>query len=132
MKPTNSKIRILIADDEAHIRRSFIDILEFEKAEVVEAKDGFEAVVKVRQMHFDAAFLDIKMPNLDGIKALEKIVEHSPDLPVIMISGHGDIQTAVECTKIGAYAFLQKPFDGARLAAAVRTCLDLSETTRRP
>lgn len=124
MKPTNIKTRILVADDEAHIRRTLRDILEFEKAEVVEARDGLEAVIKVRQQHFDVAFLDIKMPNLDGIKALEKIIEHSPDLPVIMITGHGDVQTAVECTKIGAYGFLQKPIDLNVLLITLRNALE--------
>jgi two-component system, NtrC family, nitrogen regulation response regulator NtrX len=130
---SKNKIRLLVADDEAHIRRTLIDILEFEKAEVMEARDGLEAYIKCKQFQFDAVFLDIKMPGMDGIKALEKILELQPDLPVIMISGHGDIQTAVECTKIGAYAFLPKPIDLNSMLITLRNALDhrgLVNTTR--
>ncbi len=123
MKSTN-KIRILVADDEAHIRRTLVDILEFEKADVVEARDGLEAYIKVKQQHFDVVFLDVKMPGMDGIKALEKIMEYNSDVPVIMISGHGDIQTAVECTKIGAYAFLPKPIDLNSMLITMRNALE--------
>lgn len=122
-KSTN-KIRILVADDEAHIRRTLVDILEFEKADVVEARDGLEAYIKVKQQHFDVVFLDVKMPGMDGIKALEKIMEYNSDVPVIMISGHGDIQTAVECTKIGAYAFLPKPIDLNSMLITMRNALE--------
>jgi two-component system, NtrC family, nitrogen regulation response regulator NtrX len=130
---SKNKIRLLVADDEAHIRRTLIDILEFEKAEVIEARDGLEAYIKCKQFQFDAVFLDIKMPGMDGIKALEKILEIQPDLPIIMISGHGDIQTAVECTKIGAYAFLPKPIDLNSMLITLRNALErknLVGTTR--
>ena len=101
-----------------------VDILEFEKAEVVEARNGLEALIKVRQQHFDAAFLDIKMPEMDGIKALEEILKVAPDLPVIMISGHGDTQTAVECTKIGAFNFLTKPIELNLMLITLRNALE--------
>ncbi len=132
MKSTN-KIRILVADDEAHIRRTLVDILEFEKADVVEARDGLEAYIKVKQQNFDCVFLDVKMPGMDGIKALEKMMEYNADLPVVMISGHGDIQTAVECTKIGAYGFLPKPIDLNSMLITMRNALEhkaLSAQTR--
>ncbi len=118
--------KILIVDDEAAIRRSIRDILEFEKYEVVEASNGMEALVKVKQKAFDVIILDIKMPQMDGMEALGRLQVIAPDVPVIMISGHGDIDTALEAVRKGAFDYLGKPFDARRLLITVRNALDKS------
>lgn len=118
--------KILIVDDEAAIRRTLREILQFEKYDVDEAADGLEGLVKVKQKSYDVILLDIKMPKMDGMEALERIQELSPDAPVIMISGHGTIETAVEAVKKGAFDFLSKPPDLDRLLITVRNALDKS------
>lgn len=118
--------KILIVDDEAPIRRVLKDILENEKYEVHEAVDGVDAIARMKQKRFDVVFMDIKMPKLDGISALERIVEIQPDLPVIMISGHGDVNDAVVSVRKGAFDFIQKPLDLNRLLITVRNALDKS------
>jgi DNA-binding NtrC family response regulator len=118
--------KILIVDDEAAIRRTLREILQFEKYDVDEAADGLEGLVKVKQKSYDVILLDIKMPKMDGMEALERIQELSPDTPVIMISGHGTIETAVEAVKKGAFDFLSKPPDLNRLLITVRNALDKS------
>ena len=118
--------RILIVDDEASIRRTLKDILEFESFIVDEAADGMEGVVKVKQGSYDVVILDVKMPKLDGMEALERIQAMQSDLPVIMISGHGDINTAVEAVKKGAFDFIQKPTDLNRLLITIRNAMDKS------
>jgi two-component system, NtrC family, nitrogen regulation response regulator NtrX len=118
--------KILIVDDEGAIRRTLREILQFEKYDVEEAADGLEALVKIKQRSFDIILLDIKMPKMDGMEALERIQELSPDTPVIMISGHGTIETAVEAVKKGAFDFLSKPPDLNRLLITVRNALDKS------
>src|SRR6056297_1583961 len=103
--------KILVVDDDAGIRRTLRDILEFERYEVDETGDGLSCLVKVKQNKYDVVILDIKMPEMDGMEALDRIQEIAPDVPVIMISGHGNIDTAVEAVKKGAFDFIQKPPD---------------------
>ncbi len=118
--------RILIVDDERSIRRTLRDILEMEKYEVAEAEDGLTCLVKVKQDKYDVIILDIKMPKMDGMDVMDRLAEVAPDLPVIMISGHGDIDTAVEAVKKGAFDFISKPPDLNRLLITVRNALDKS------
>ena len=94
--------KILIIDDERSIRATLKEILEFEKYLVETAQDGIEGYKMAEEKNFDLIFCDIKMPKIDGIETLKKIVENNILSPVIMISGHGDIETAVQTLKIGA------------------------------
>ncbi len=117
---------ILIIDDEPSIRSVLRDILEMEGYVVEEAKDGIDALSKVKKTKFDAAICDIKMPKMDGMELLERINILSPDTPVIMISGHGNIETAVEAVKKGAFDYISKPPDLNRLLITIRNALDKS------
>ncbi len=118
--------KILIVDDERSIRRTLREILEFEKYEVEEASDGMECLVKVKKTPPDVIILDIKMPKLDGMETLDRLQLLRPDTPVIMISGHADIETAVECVRKGAFDFVAKPPDLNRLLITIRNALDKS------
>lgn len=118
--------KILIIDDEPSIRSVLRDILEMEDYKVEEAKDGIDALSKVKKTKFDAAICDIKMPKMDGMELLERINILSPDTPVIMISGHGNIETAVEAVKKGAFDYISKPPDLNRLLITIRNALDKS------
>lgn len=118
--------KILIVDDDKGIRRTLKDILEFEKYEVEEAEDGLTCLVKVKQDKYDVIILDIKMPKMDGMDAIDRLQELCPEVPVIMISGHGNIDTAVEAVKKGAFDFISKPPDLNRLLITVRNALDKS------
>ncbi|MBK9272194.1 MAG: sigma-54-dependent Fis family transcriptional regulator [Saprospiraceae bacterium] len=118
--------RILIVDDEQSIRRVLKDILELEKYQVEEAVDGLDCLVKLKQHEYDAIILDIKMPKMDGMEALEKIQTLAPDTPIVMISGHATIDTAVEAVKKGAYDFISKPPDLNRLLITLRNAIDKS------
>ncbi|MEP7268543.1 MAG: sigma-54 dependent transcriptional regulator [Saprospiraceae bacterium] len=118
--------KVLIADDERSIRRTLREILEFEKFTVDEAGDGLECLSKVKQCEYDVLLLDIKMPNLDGLETLEKIQQICPDLPVIMISGHANIDTAVDAVKKGAFDFISKPPDLNRMLITIRNAMDKS------
>lgn len=118
--------KILIVDDDKSIRKTLRDILEFEKYEIDEAGDGVECIVKIKQNVYDVIILDVKMPKMDGMEAIEKIQGISPDIPVVMISGHGNIDTAVEAVKKGAFDFIQKPPDLNRLLITLRNALDKS------
>lgn len=118
--------KILIIDDEPSIRSVLRDILEMENYEVEEAKDGIDALSKVKKTKFDAAICDIKMPKMDGMELLERVNILSPDTPVIMISGHGNIETAVEAVKKGAFDYISKPPDLNRLLITIRNALDKS------
>jgi two-component system nitrogen regulation response regulator NtrX len=119
--------RILIIDDERSIRSTLKEILEYEKYEIVEANDGAEGLQLLKKEDFDLVMCDIKMPKMDGMEVLSAASELKPDLPFIMISGHGSIDTAVEATKKGAYDFLQKPPDLNRLLITVRNALEKKE-----
>jgi DNA-binding NtrC family response regulator len=116
--------KILIIDDERFIRASLREILEYEKFEVSEAKDGEEGLAKIQEEEFDLVLCDIKMPKMDGIEVLDhaKAMEKPPQF--IMISAHGSIETAVEATKKGAFDFIPKPPDLNRLLLTVRNALD--------
>ncbi len=115
--------KILIIDDEAPIRRVLRDILENESYQVDDASTGMEALQQIKEQDFDAIFCDIKMPEMDGIEVLEAIRQES-DVPVIMLSGHGTIETAVEAIKKGAFDFIPKPPDLNRLLITLRNALD--------
>lgn len=125
--------KILIVDDEMPIRRILREILEFEQYDVEEASDGLECVSKVQREKYDVVIMDIKMPKMDGIEALERLQILSPETPVIMVSGHGTIDTAVEAVKKGAFDFISKPPDLNRMLITVRNAMEKAElvTTTR-
>ncbi|MBI1228343.1 MAG: response regulator [Bacteroidetes bacterium] len=118
--------QVLIVDDEVPIRRTLKEILEFEKFKVDEACDGLECLVQLKKTQYDVILMDIKMPKMDGMEALERIQTLAPDTPVVMISGHANIDTAVEAVKKGAFDFISKPPDLNRLLITVRNALDKS------
>lgn len=113
-------MRVLIIDDERAIRNSLKEILTDEGYDADIAEDGAAAISKVEKEKFDVIFCDIKMPGMDGIEVLDKLVEMGVDAAVVMISGHGDIDTAVECIKKGAFDFVQKPLDLNRILITVK------------
>ncbi|VXD16422.1 sigma-54 dependent transcriptional regulator [Marinoscillum sp. 108] len=117
---------ILIVDDEKTIRQALKDILEDESYEVSEAPDGEAAWALLEEQTFDAVLCDIKMPKMDGVELLSKAMESGMDVPFIMISAHGTIETAVDATKKGAFDFIQKPPDLNRLLLTVRNALSNS------
>ena len=119
--------RILVIDDERSIRNTLKDILEFEKYQVEVAEDGFKALEMIKAADYDVVLCDIKMPGMDGIEVLQKIEEMKPDTPVVMISGHGNIDTAVESIKKGAFDFIEKPLDLNRLLITLRNAMDKSK-----
>jgi DNA-binding NtrC family response regulator len=116
--------KILIIDDEKSIRNAIREILEYEKFQVDEAEDGLQGVVRVKTNKYDVILCDIKMPKMDGIEVLERLLLLAPDTPVVMISGHGNIETAVDALKQGAYDYIPKPLDLNRLLVSVRNALD--------
>ena len=116
--------KILVIDDQRSIRSTLKDILEMEGHTVVLAEDGAQGVEAFGADSFDVVLTDIKMPNMDGMEVLDKIMETRPDCPVIMISGHGDIDTAVESIKKGAYDFIQKPLDLNRLLITIKNAVE--------
>lgn len=126
--------KILVIDDEESIRNTLQEILEYEKYEVDLASEGNEGLEFIKQNTYDVILSDIKMPGLDGIEVLERVIRLQPDAPVIMISGHGNIDTAVEAIKKGAYDFIEKPLDLNRLLITIKNALDKStlvEETKR-
>jgi len=118
--------KILVIDDERSIRNTLKDILEYEKYEVDLAEDGKKALEAVKHAEYDIILCDIKMPGMDGIEVLEQLNTLAPDSPVVMISGHGNIDTAVESIKKGAYDFIEKPLDLNRLLITIRNAMDKS------
>ncbi len=118
--------KILIIDDEKNIRNTLREILEYEKYEVEEAPDGEKGMEMINEKQYDVVLCDIKMPKLDGIEVLEEIMKSGIDIPFIMISAHGTIETAVEATKKGAFDFIEKPPDLNRLLLSIRNALDRS------
>ena len=119
--------KILIVDDESSIRRVFRDILEHEKYTVDEAADGMDALAKIEKTKYDVIIMDIKMPKMDGLETLSKIQNISADVPVIMISGHADIETAVQAVKMGAFDFISKPLDLQRILITIRNAMEKLE-----
>ena len=118
--------KILVIDDERSIRNTLKDILEYEKYEVDLAEDGNKGIEKVQNAEYDIILCDIKMPGLDGIEVLERLVVIAPDTPVVMISGHGNIDTAVDSIKKGAFDYIEKPLDLNRLLITIRNGMDKS------
>jgi DNA-binding NtrC family response regulator len=114
---------ILIADDEPGIRETLRKLLEFESYRVMLAEDGPSALDLARDQAVDMMLLDIKMPGMDGLDVLSEIHREKPELPVVIISGHGTIQTAVEATRLGAYDFIEKPIDADRILLVIRNGL---------
>src|ERR1044071_8455272 len=117
---------ILIIDVEKAIRKTLSEILSFEGYKIEEAGDGEEGLKKFKEKSYDVVLCDIKMPKIDGIEFLQKAGESNPDIPVIMISGHGNIDTAVEAVKTGAYDYISKPPDLNRLLITIRNAMDKS------
>lgn len=116
--------KILVVDDERAIRRALREILEFEEFEVDEAENGKEGLQKATSEHYDVIFCDIKMPEMDGMEVLEGILKAKVEAPVIMISGHGNIETAVQAIKKGAFDFIEKPLDLNRILVTIRNAKD--------
>ncbi|QZE14688.1 sigma-54 dependent transcriptional regulator [Halosquirtibacter laminarini] len=112
--------KILVIDDERSIRNSLKDILSFEDFDVDTAEDGIKAIEMIKKNNYRIALCDIKMPNMDGIEVLEKCIPIAPETSFVMISGHGNIDTAVECIKKGAFDFIEKPIDLNRLLITIR------------
>lgn len=119
-------MKILIVDDERAIRNSLKEILGDEGYDVDVAEEGAEALKMAAAEHYDIVFCDIKMPGMDGVEVLGKLVSEGSDSAVVMISGHGDIDTAVECIKKGAFDFIQKPLDLNRILITVKNATDRS------
>jgi two-component system nitrogen regulation response regulator NtrX len=115
--------RILVIDDETGIREAIRMTLEYEGYKIDEARSGQEGLDKAARVPYDAILLDIKMPILDGIEVLENLREQRIMTPVVMVSGHGDVHTAVECTKRGAFDFLEKPLNRDKLLLTVRNAV---------
>lgn len=118
--------KILIIDDEKSIRKTLREILEFEKFKVDDTEDGMSGLEFLKKNSYNIVLCDIKMPKMDGMEVLEKIQKITPDTPVVMISGHGNIETAVEAIKKGAYDFIQKPLDLNRILVTIRNAMDKS------
>ncbi len=117
-------MKLLIIDDEKSIRNTLKEILEFEGHEVTLAADGAEGLAFATSNNYEVIFSDIKMPNMDGMELLDKLNEANVESSVIMISGHGSIDTAVECIKKGAFDFIQKPLDLNRILITLRNATD--------
>jgi two-component system nitrogen regulation response regulator NtrX len=122
--------RLLVVDDEKGIRDALVQLFEYEGHQVSAAEDGMTGIDLAAKTHPDVIFLDVKMPGLDGLDALARIKESDPAALVVMISGHGTIDTAVEATRKGAYDFLEKPLDSDRLMVTLRRALELKGLTR--
>ncbi len=121
--------KILVIEDEASIRRVLVKILteENEAYTVEEAEDGFKGLEMIRKNDYDLALCDIKMPKMDGVEVLEAARKLKPEIPFIMISGHGDLDTAVNTMRLGAFDYISKPPDLNRLLTTVRNALDRKE-----
>jgi DNA-binding NtrC family response regulator len=121
--------KILIIEDEAAIRRVLVKILseESDTYEVTEAEDGLEGIEKIKKDDFDLILCDIKMPKMDGVEVLEAVKKIKPEVPIVMISGHGDLDTAVNTMRLGAFDYISKPPDLNRLLNTVRIALDRKE-----
>jgi two-component system, NtrC family, nitrogen regulation response regulator NtrX len=122
--------RILLTDDEQGVRRALREILEFEGYQILEAADGETALKMLETEVVDLMFLDVKMKGMDGLEVLEALRERNVEFPVIMLTGHGNIDTAVQSTRLGAFDFLQKPPDLNRLLISVRNALDRNHLFR--
>ncbi|MBN2165589.1 MAG: sigma-54-dependent Fis family transcriptional regulator [Marinilabiliaceae bacterium] len=119
--------KILVIDDQKSIRNTLKDVLEYEGHEVAVAEHGLDGVEMFKNDKFEVVLCDIKMPEMDGIEVLGRIIEINPDVPVIMISGHGNIDTAVDAIKKGAYDFIEKPLDLNRILVTIRNAFEKKE-----
>lgn len=121
--------KILIIEDEAAIRRVLVKILseENDAYQVEEAEDGLEGIEKIKKEDYDLVLCDIKMPKMDGVEVLEAAKKIKPEIPIVMISGHGDLDTAVNTMRMGAFDYISKPPDLNRLLNTVRNALDRKE-----
>jgi two-component system nitrogen regulation response regulator NtrX len=121
--------KILVIEDEAAIRRVLVKILseESEKYQVEEAEDGLLGIEMIRKDDYDLVLCDIKMPKMDGVEVLEAIKKLKPEIPIVMISGHGDLDTAVNTMRLGAFDYISKPPDLNRLLNTVRNAVDRKE-----
>src|SRR5574344_26718 len=117
-------MKVLIIDDERSIRNTLKEILEFEGHEISLAADGKEGLDAASVTNFDVIFCDIKMPGMDGIEVLDKLIESGNDASVVMITGHGSVDTAVECIKKGAFDFIQKPLDLNRILITLKNATE--------
>src|SRR5262245_11717453 len=119
------KRQILVADDEANLRRLLAAQLQQDGFEVHTVADGAEAITALKDHHIDAVITDLRMPHVDGLQLLRHCQEHYPELPVILITAHGTVETAVEAMRSGAFDYISKPFDRTEMrnvvAKAVRT-----------
>jgi two-component system, NtrC family, nitrogen regulation response regulator NtrX len=121
-----NKIKILIVDDDPTIRESLQEILSYEGYECSNASDGKRALEKLKNEKIDLMLLDLKLPRINGMEVLKESIKIKPELPVIMISGQGTIQLAVEATKLGAYDFLEKPLEAERTLLTIKNALEKS------
>lgn len=121
--------KILIIEDEAAIRRVLVKILseESDTYQVIESEDGLEGIELIKKEDFDLILCDIKMPKMDGVEVLEAVKKIKPEIPIVMISGHGDLDTAVNTMRLGAFDYISKPPDLNRLLNTVRIALDRKE-----
>lgn len=121
--------KILVIEDEAAIRRVLVKILseESDSYNVQEAEDGLKGIETIKKEDFDLVLCDIKMPKMDGVEVLEAARKLKPEIPFIMISGHGDLDTAVNTMRLGAFDYISKPPDLNRLLTTVRNALDRKE-----
>jgi len=121
--------RVLVVDDEKGIREALQQVLEYEEIEVQACASGSEALVRYAEFRPHLVFLDVKMQGMDGLETLRKLRELDPRAQVVMISGHGTVQTAVEATQLGAYDFLEKPLDTDRILLTLRNALQHLDLT---
>ncbi len=119
--------KILVVDDERSIRNTLKDILEYENYKVDVAEDGISGLELINKNNYDIIFCDIKMPKLDGMEVLEKVQKLGIDTPIIMVSGHGNIDTAVESIKKGAFDFIEKPLDLNRILITIKNATEKTE-----
>lgn len=119
--------KVLVADDQANMRWTLVHVLGEQGFEVVTAEDGEQAVGRVKQEAPQVILMDLKMPRLGGLQALEQIKESAPEVPVIVITAYGDVPSAVQAMKLGAYDFLTKPFDNEELLYTVKRAVERRE-----
>lgn len=120
-------MKVLIIDDERAIRRALKEILEYENCQVLEAENGKDGLEMIRSNSLDVIFCDIKMPLVDGMELLEQVQGEGNEVPIVMISGHGTLETAVQAIKIGAFDFIEKPLDLNRILVILRNVKDRNQ-----
>lgn len=123
--------RILIVDDTDAVRQSIGEILADEGYETAAAADGNQALHELRRRTFDLIILDLVLPDRDGLELLDSLHAEYPELPVVVVSGQGNIDTAVKATRLGAYDFLEKPLSASRLLVTVQNALERTRMSRR-